>query len=475
MMPRPKLSLHLPEKIKTWLHWLVLRSVPQIYLWIWSRRKWSEKQYAWVLATSRLPGRADSQQEEDSQRSWLYDELHKQPKLIPIGGMTPTNIIFYIAGHHDSVTEAMRNRDLEAFGVRDRSHRLPRVVAWAEEQVRPKDWNRHPLAPPGMNAVEGPDHKRLRDAVGHWFTPQQVARYTEEIKKITETLLDEIQDQPVVDLMSAFCRKLPAIMIGSVFGLSPEEVAECDYWRPFDAALTSLDVNLTWSAYRENFTSLTKLFDFVAEQVKHGPPDGLPQILVRDGGLTYEEVVLTSALMLEAGYVTTVDLLSNGVRLLLDNPDQLNILRRSPQLWPSAIEEVLRYEAPLRLNARVAARDTTLMGQTIKKDRIVVVNYAAANRDAAVFPDPHKFNVARGNVRQHLAFSTGRHSCIGPAFARTEALIALPAFFKRFNGASLPTRPVREDHQVVQRWAKLEVALRASNDIFDWQQLRLDV
>jgi len=77
-----------------------------------------------------------------------------------------------------------------------------------------------------------------------------------------------------------------------------------------------------------------------------------------------------------------------------------------------------------------------------------------------VFPDPHKFDVTRENARQHLSFSTGRHYCIGPALARAEALIALPAFFERFKGAKLATRPVRSNYQVMQRWSKLEVTLR---------------
>lgn len=430
------------EEMKDFVHWLVLRAVPQIYLWAWQRRK-----YFWLQIMT----------DPAADQTAMFDELHSRPKLIPVAGLTPIVRAFFV-GHHDAVTEALHNPDLQSMS--GRNQRLPRPVAWIEKVTRPKKYL-HPLAPPGLNTIEGPDHQRLRKAVSGWFSTRRITGYSDGIENTVKLLLDEMKEQTTVDLMTGFCRELPAIMIGSIFGLSTEQVRELDYWRRFDAALTSLDIGLSWSVYQRNNAALARLFGWIEEQLRSGPRDGLPQGLARDSGLTDEERIVTSALMLEAGFATTVNLLSNGIRLLLDpdHPEQLDILRARPELWPNAVEEILRIEAPLRFNARIAVRDTILAGQKIEEGKMVVVNLAAANHDPAVFPDPHKFDVTRENANKHLSFSTGRHYCLGPALARAEALIALPIFFERFPNARLAGPIRRENRQVMQRYETLPVTL----------------
>jgi hypothetical protein len=280
-------------------------------------------------------------------------------------------------------------------------------------------------------------------------------------------------DHTTVDLLEGFCREFPAMVIGSFFGLSAEDVADLDYWRVFDFALTSLDVTSSWATYRQNHDALRQLIDWVRGQVKDGPPQGFPQGLARNTSLTDTERIVTSVLMLEAGFITTVHMLASGIRLLLENPDQLKLLRHNPELWPNAVEEILRIETPLRLLARKAVCDTTLAGQKIKKGRMVVLNLAAANRDPAVFPNPHRFDVTRENVSKHLAFSTGRHYCAGPALARAEGEVGLRLFFERFPDTRMVSCE-RENRQIINSLSKLTVAL-SSNNILDWKQLRLDV
>ena len=426
--------------MRAWLHWLVLRSVPQVYVWVWRRRR-----YFWLQVMT----------DPAADPTAMFDELHSRPGLIPVAGVTPIARAFFV-GDHATVTEALHNPDLQSSS--SRNQRLPRSVAWIEKTLRPKSWAMHPLAPPGINTMEGLDHQRLRKSVSGWFSARRIASFG--IERRVKLLLDEMAEHPTVDLMAGFCRQLPAIMIGSVFGLSADDVADLDYWHCFDSALTSLDVNLSWSAYRQNSAALARLSDWIEEQVRSGPSDGLPQGLAADSSLTDRERIVTSALMLEAGFVTTVHLLANGIRLLLDHPDQLDILRQNPQRWPNAVEEMLRMEAPLRFNARIAVRDTTLAGQRIKKGKTVILTMAAANHDPDVFPDPHTFDVTRENAREHLSFSTGRHYCLGTALARAEALIALPMFFAQFPDARLTTRPVRHPSQVMCAWSKLEVTVK---------------
>ena len=104
--------------------------------------------------------------------------------------------------------------------------------------------------------------------------------------------------------------------------------------------------------------------------------------------------------MLAAGFETTVNLLGNGIRMLLDNPEHLRTLSQRPQLWPNAVEEILRLESPVQLTARIALNDTEVAGTSIKQGELVVVYVAAANRDPAVFADPNRFDIERDNAGQ---------------------------------------------------------------------------
>ena len=359
-----------------------MHAVPRAYVWTWKRRKYPWLQFITDPAADQNP---------------MFDQVHAGEALIPIAGLVAPDFA-YFTGRYETVAEVLNNHDLATMG---RSERLPAGVAWIEKATRPKHWERHPLSPPGMNAIDGPDHLKIRKAVREGFH----TRSAEDIEATARGLLDEMDANQTTDLISGFCRKLPALIIGSVFGLSAADVAELRYWQVFDFALTALDVTSSWACYKHNTAAMTQLLDWAASQVEGGPEGGLPRALARNPGLNDTERVVTSVLMLEAGFITTVHLLANGIRLLLEHPDQLAILAEQPQLWPNAVEEILRIEAPLRLSARRTSRDTILAGRRIPKGRTVVLNIAAANHDPSVFPDPHTFDVTRPNARQHLRFS----------------------------------------------------------------------
>ena len=163
--------------------------------------------------------------------------------------------------------------------------------------------------------------------------------------------------------------------------------------------------------------------------------------------------------MLAAGFETTVNLLGNGIRLLLHHPDQLEILAADPSLWPGAVEEILRLDSPVQLTARVARTDSVVGGATVRRGEVVVIYLAAANRDPAVFDDPQRFDVRRTNAGKHLAFSGGRHFCLGAALARIEGEVGLRQFFTRFPDVQLAGAGVRRDTRVLRGWVQLPVQL----------------
>ena len=172
-----------------------------------------------------------------------------------------------------------------------------------------------------------------------------------------------------------------------------------------------------------------------------------------------EELVATAGLVLAAGFETTVNLLGSGIRLLLDHPDQLELLLAEPDRWPNAVEEILRLESPVQLTARIADVDADVADQTVAAGEAVVLYLAGANRDPAVFPDPHRFDVTRDNAGRHLSFSGGRHFCLGAALARAEGEVGLRTFFERHPGAALAGSGRRRDTRVLRGWATLPVRL----------------
>jgi cytochrome P450 len=164
-------------------------------------------------------------------------------------------------------------------------------------------------------------------------------------------------------------------------------------------------------------------------------------------------------LVLAAGFETTVNLLGNGIRMLLDHPEHLQTLSQRPHLWPNAVEEILRLESPVQLTARFALNDTEVAGVPVKQGELVVVYVAAANRDPKVFADPNRFDIERDNAGRHLAFSGGRHFCLGAALARAEGEVGLRAFFDRFPDVRAAGVGSRRDTRVLHGWSTLPVAL----------------
>jgi cytochrome P450 len=178
-----------------------------------------------------------------------------------------------------------------------------------------------------------------------------------------------------------------------------------------------------------------------------------------DTRLSELELQAIAGLLLAAGFETTVNLLGNGIRLLLDEPESRQILSQRPKFWPNAIEEILRLESPVQLTARVAAKDTDVAGTRVKRGEVVLIYVAAANRDPTVFPDPHRFDVQRSNASKHLAFSAGRHFCLGAALARAEGEVGLRTFFDRFPDVRSAGAGNRRTTTVLRGWSTLPVAL----------------
>jgi cytochrome P450 len=384
------------------------------------------------------------------------DELHA------LGPMVKSRI-GYLAIDHTVTHTLLRSDD---FRVLVLGSNLPAPVRWLERRAR--DDLLHPLREPSLLAVEPPDHTRYRKTVSAVFTSRAVAALRDRVEETAANLLDELANESgVVDIVGRYCSQLPVAIISEILGVPERDRARVLQFG--ELAAPSLDFGLPWRQYRRvqqgiagfNFWLVDHL-----QQLRRTPGDDLMSQMIQtaesgsaETQLNESELIAIAALVLAAGFETTVNLLGNGIRMLLDTPEHLDTLRERPELWPNAVEEILRLDSPVQLTVRKALNDVELAGRQIKRGDVVLLYLAAANRDPSVFPDPHRFDIERPNAGKHLAFSGGRHFCLGAALARAEGEVGLRAFFDRFPDVRAAGAGTRRDTRVLRGWATLPVAL----------------
>jgi cytochrome P450 len=250
-----------------------------------------------------------------------------------------------------------------------------------------------------------------------------------------------------VDLISEFAYPLPALMLADIYGIPREDADLLKRWS--DNLKVFIGGSQIPSATAgEAFASLTEMMDYFSAEVRarrQDPREGLVTRLVKaeeDGDfLSTEELCANLALVLGASYVTTMDMIGNGVLALLRQRDQWDLLRRRRDLLPTAIDELVRFDGPVQMTHRLATCDIELHGEKIRQGDIVYLVRAAANRDPARFPDPDRVDVTRTD-NPHVGFGAGVHYCIGAALARAEGEAALGALLDRFPDLDLdPAAP----------------------------------
>lgn len=359
--------------------------------------------------------------------------------------------------------ELLRSED---FRVSKLGGGLPKPLRWVVEKT--DTGLLHPIEPPSLLSIEPPDHTRMRKLVSSVFTTRAVARLRERVEETAIELLDGLGETAgATDVVDRYCAKLPVAVIGDILGVPEADRPQILHFG--ELAAPSLDIGLTWSQYRQVNAGIAGFDRWLTDHLSHlrrNPGDDLMSQLIAasDGGaagepLTERELKALAGLVLAAGFETTVNLLGNGIRMLLDHPEHLETLAARPELWPNTVEEILRLDSPVQMSARMAARDTEVAGTSIGHGELIVIHLAGANRDPQVFTDPHRFDIERDNAGKHLSFSGGRHFCLGAALARAEGEVGLRSFFERYPDARLAGTGVRRDTRVLRGWSTLPIAL----------------
>ncbi|MFI6502920.1 cytochrome P450 [Nonomuraea typhae] len=284
-----------------------------------------------------------------------------------------------------------------------------------------------PPAPPGeFLLMDEPRHGRYRKPLVGKFTVRRMRQLTERVEQVTAEHLDAMEKAgPGADLVTAFAKPIPAVIICELLGVPYEDRGSFqDNIDKFLGGEVS-DEELI-AAY---IATQTYLAELVAAKRANPTDDVLSDLL--DSDLNDEELKGIALILLSAGFDTTANMLSLGTFALLQNPAQLAALRNDPTLIDPAVEELMRYLGIVKGFPRVALEDVELGGQTIKAGSIVVLSYNTANRDPERFTDPHLLDLRRQDGG-HLGFGHGIHQCLGQQLARVEMRVAFSALIKRF-------------------------------------------
>jgi cytochrome P450 len=304
-----------------------------------------------------------------------------------------------------------------------------------------------------------PEHTRLRRLAAKVFNVRSIQALRPNVERITQWLLDALGERKEFDFIAEFAGPLPALVIMDMLGVPREELTRLKHLSDEMALFIGSAREATEKYQRAAGATreMASIFRELIEARRAAPRRDLLTELVAldDGGdrLSDDELVATCILLLFAGHETTTHHLANGLRALMEFPDQLEKLRHQPALAPAAVEELLRYDGPIGAQVRIVQAPHTLHGKTLNPGERVFLLMNAANRDPRAYDDPDRLDLGRNGV-PHLTFGFGAHLCLGFPLARLEGQVALPALLARWRRIELSAEPVEWMDSMVLRGMK---------------------
>jgi cytochrome P450 PksS len=336
-----------------------------------------------------------------------------------------------------------RYEDVNAL-LKDERFPKDRRSALTPEQIR-----RLPGVPPmfrplerNMLDLDSPDHTRLRALVHKAFTPRLVDRMRERVQTLADELLEGVARRGEMDLINDYALPLPMTIITEILGVPTSDHHKFHKWSKAVVSLSSPNVTMRVIPSVWRFIRYLRHFFKVR---RRDPRDDLMSALIQaeEAGdkLSEDELLAMVFLLLIAGHETTVNLIGNGVLALFEHPDQMDKLRGEPSLIKTAIEELLRYTAPVLMSTeRFAREDVTLHGVMIPRGEMTFGVIGSADRDETVFRNPDSLDITR-EPNKHLSFGQGIHFCLGAPLARMEAQIAINTLLDRMPDLRLKVPP----------------------------------
>jgi cytochrome P450 len=336
---------------------------------------------------------------------------------------------WYIVTKAELVREVLR--DPQRFSSRVHKHtQPPPEVAEEVARIRAQGWPYQPA----LGTNDPPNHTRLRALVQRAFTPRSIRWMEPLVRQTAQELAAALPDGADIDLLPAFAEPLPVWAISRVLGLPDSRREDIRRWSvAATASIGGMPDPRTWVEQERVLLHYQQTMAAEIEQIRQHPKEGLLSTLVgaaEQAAPGEEPVPLAQLLTLirelvVAGNETSGKLILDIVRLVDGKPDEWDRVRADPERARAIVEEALRWASPSQTAFRRTTGEVQLGGVTLPADSILVVSFASANRDEAVYPDAGRFDPDREGLQQHLAFGQGMHACIGNPLARMEGVIAV--------------------------------------------------
>ena len=314
---------------------------------------------------------------------------------------------------------------------------------------------------------EPPKHTRLRSLVAKAFNRNKIEGMRPAVERITQLLLNAIDEKvksgETFDLIADYAEPLPVKIIADLLGF-PE--SEEHLLRPWSQSIVKMyEVNPSEQYQAEAKKAAAEFAEYVrslAEHRKTNPGQDLitDLAMVEENGekLNSHELVATCVLLLNAGHEASVNAFGNGMVAALERPDQADLLRKNSQaITETALEEFMRFDAPLHLFERTATVDTELGGVKIEKGQKIAALIGSANRDSAVFDRADEMDLTR-DPNPHIGFGAGIHFCLGAPLARLEMGVSLPALWEKYPNMQLSGAPVRRPTFVLRGYESVSIS-----------------
>jgi len=385
----------------------------------------------------------------------LYARLREEAPVFRFTGAMKETV--WLVTRYDDVSLVLKHASLskDVFGgvaAAERRQKMP----WLLKLFAPLSQN--------MLSKDPPDHTRLRSLVHKAFTPRLIERLRSRVQALSDRLLDAAARKGSMDLVAEYALIVPVTIIAEMLGVPSGDYRKFQHWSNRLISNTNLwDVMLSVPSV----LMFTRYLRELIAQRRSSPGEDLLSALIQaeEAGdrLTPDELVSMVFLLLVAGHETTVNLISGGTLALLQHPEQLERLRKEPDLIGPAVEELLRYASPVEISTeRFTREDLTVAGVTIPRGNLVFASIASANRDERHFKDPDALDLGR-EPNRHMSFGMGIHYCLGAPLARLEGQIALQTLVNRFPNLRLarPAESLKWRTGVLMRGPKqLPVSLR---------------
>ena len=318
--------------------------------------------------------------------------------------------------------------------------------------------------------IDPPAHTRLRKLVSEGFTPSMVQKLQPQITGIAHQLIDQVVEQGQMEVVGSFAYPLPVLVIGALLGLPTDLFSQMTTWSKtlllffgaqyVQAGYPPAQVNAIYQIHKE----MADYLGTIIQERRRRPQEDLLSALVTGDSkapLSDRELISLCIVLLFAGHETTMNTICNGLWALLRHPDQQQKMVEQPALIPAAVEEMLRYDAPVQFSKRTVASEFALGEVTLRAGDVVWLGLGAANRDPAQFSEPDCLRLTRSPNR-HLAFGTGIHFCLGAPLARLEGQIAFKVLGERLCGLQLVNEPSLRQHSLFRGVEELQVTWQTS-------------